>query len=78
MEKKSLPEKVAAALEEIKPYLVADGGDLELVEVTGEGEVKVRLRGACSSCFMGEFTLKMVVEQALREKVPQIKRVEAV
>ena len=78
MEEKSLKEKVEAAIAEVRPYLVADGGDLELVEVSPEGEVKVRLKGACSSCFMSGFTLKMMVEQALKEKVPEIKKVSAV
>ncbi|UCD16092.1 MAG: NifU family protein [Candidatus Omnitrophota bacterium] len=73
-----LKEKVEKALEEIRPYLQADGGNVELVEVTQDGVVKVRLTGACGGCPMSTYTLKMGIEQKLKEAVPQVKSVEQV
>ena len=69
-------EKVEKVLEEIRPFLQADGGNIELVDVTDEGIVKVKLTGACGGCPMSQQTLKMGVEQKLREKIPEIKGVE--
>jgi len=71
-------EKVKEVLEEIRPYLKADGGDAELVEVTEDGVVKLRLVGACGHCPMSTMTLKMGIEKKLKEKVPGIKEVIAV
>ena len=62
---------------EIKVALAADGGDIELVEVTDK-VVKVRLKGACAGCPGAQMTLQMVVEKRIKEKVPQIERVEPV
>lgn len=73
-----LKEQVEKALEEIKPALQADGGDVELVEVSDDGVVKVRLKGACGSCPMSTYTLKMGIEQKLKKDVPGIKSVEQV
>ena len=73
-----MQEKVEAALEKIKPSLQADGGDVELVEVTPEGVVKVRLTGACSGCPMRQMTLQMGIGRALKEEVPEVKEVVAV
>jgi len=73
-----LKEKVEKALEEVRPALQADGGNVELVEVTEEGVVKVRLTGACGSCPMSTYTLKMGIEQKLKEKIPEVKEVEQV
>jgi Fe-S cluster biogenesis protein NfuA len=70
-------EKVEKALETIRPALQADGGDVELVEVT-EGVVKVRLKGACGGCPMSQLTLTRGVEQTIKKAVPEVKRVEAV
>lgn len=70
-------ESVEKALEFIRPALQADGGDIELVDVA-EGVVKVRLRGACGGCPMSQMTLKMGVERVLKERVPEVKRVETV
>jgi Fe-S cluster biogenesis protein NfuA len=70
-----LKESVQKALNEIKPMLEADGGDVELVEVSEEGVVKVRLTGACSGCPMGMQTLKLGIEKQLKEKVPQVSEV---
>jgi Fe-S cluster biogenesis protein NfuA len=69
-------EKVEAALEKIRPTLQADGGDVELVDVT-DGVVKVRLTGACGTCPMSTMTLKMGVERILKEQVPEVKEVQA-
>ncbi len=70
-------EEVEKALELIRPALQADGGDVELVEVSGDGVVKVRLKGACGSCPMSTMTLKMGIERTLKEKVPGVKEVVA-
>lgn len=71
-------EAIRAALEEVRPHLQADGGDVELVEVTDEGVVKVRLTGACAGCPMRQMTLKGGIETFIKKKVPEIKTVEAV
>ncbi len=73
-----MKEKIEKALEEIRPMLRADGGDISLVEVDAEGVVKVRLSGACGGCPMSQMTLKMGVERALKQKVPGVKEVIAV
>jgi len=70
-------EKVEAALNDIRPYLRGDGGDVELVDVT-DGVVKLRLTGACGGCPMSAMTLKMGIERVLREQVPEVKEVIAV
>lgn len=72
-----LRDKVEQALGKIRPALQADGGDLELIDVTDDGRVTVRLTGACGSCPMSQMTLKMGVEQRLREEVPEVSVVEA-
>ena len=72
-----MKEKVEAALDEIRPMLQADGGDVALVEVDG-AVVKVRLQGACSGCPMSQMTLKNGIERILKEKIPEIESVEAV
>ncbi len=71
-------DKVKAVLEEIRPALQADGGDLELVEVTDDGIVKLKLVGACGTCPMSQMTLKMGIEKRLKEKLPEIKEVVSV
>ncbi len=71
-------DKVEKAIEKIKPMLAADGGSLELVDITPEGVVKVRLTGACGGCPMSQMTLKMGIERILKEEVPEVKSVEAV
>ena len=72
-----MQEKVEAALEKIRPMLVADGGGVDLVSVEG-GVVKVKLTGACGHCPMAQMTLKMGVERVLKQEVPEIEAVEAV
>jgi len=71
-------EMVEAALAKVRPMLQADGGDVELVEITEDGIVKVRLRGACGTCPMSQMTLKMGIERYLKKEVPEVKAVEAV
>ena len=71
-------EDVRMVLEEVRPHLQADGGDVELVEVSDDGVVKVRLTGACAGCPMRQMTLKGGIENFIRKKVPEIKTVEAV
>jgi len=70
-------EKVRAALNDFRPNLQADGGDVELVDVTEGGIVKVKLSGACGSCPMAQMTLKMGIEKFLKEKVPEVVEVVA-
>ncbi|MBU2493805.1 MAG: NifU family protein [Bacteroidetes bacterium] len=74
----TLNQKVLNALETIRPYLKADGGDVELVQITPDGIVEVKLTGACVGCPMSQMTLRAGVERALIREVPGIRRVEAV
>ncbi|MFA5701545.1 MAG: NifU family protein [Desulfuromonas sp.] len=71
----TLTQRVEAALDEVRPIMLADGGNIELVEVTDSGVAKVKLTGACSSCPMATVTLKMGVERVLLEKIPEITEV---
>jgi len=73
-----MEERIKKALDNIRPYLQADGGDVELVNVSKDGIVQVKLIGACSSCPMSQMTLRAGVERALIREVPGIRRVEAV
>ncbi len=67
-----MKEKVEEVIAMIRPALQADGGDVELVDVTEDGVVSVRLTGACGSCPMSTMTLKMGIEKNLKEKVPGV------
>jgi Fe-S cluster biogenesis protein NfuA len=71
-------EQVEEALNDIRPQLQADGGDIELVAVTEDGVVKVRLVGACSGCPGAAMTLQLGVERVVKARVPEVKAVEAV
>ena len=73
-----MKQQVEEALNDIRPHLQADGGDIELVEVTEDGIVKVRLVGACAGCPGAQMTLQLGVERAVKERVPEVKAVEAV
>ena len=73
-----MKEQVQAALDKVRPMLQADGGDVELVDVTDDGIVKVKLTGACSGCPMSQMTLKMGIEKLIRKEVPEIKEVVSV
>lgn len=70
--------KVQEALDLIRPALQADGGDVELVDVTDDGVVKVALQGACRGCPMSQLTLANGVERVLKEQIPDVLRVEPV
>jgi Fe-S cluster biogenesis protein NfuA len=67
--------RVQEVLEHVRPALQADGGDVELVDVTDDGIVSVRLTGACGSCPMSTMTLKMGIERTLKENIPEIQEV---
>jgi Fe-S cluster biogenesis protein NfuA len=73
-----MKEKILAALDEIRPALQADGGDVEFVGVTDEGILQVRLQGACQGCPMSQMTLTAGIEQTVKAYVPEVKGVEAV
>jgi len=73
-----LENRIKAVLEELRPYLQADGGDLTLAEITDDMIVKVKLIGACGSCPMRTMTLKAGVENTLKRQVPEVQSVEAV
>jgi Fe-S cluster biogenesis protein NfuA len=71
-------EKVESALNEVRPSMQADGGNAELVDVTDDGVVKVKMQGACAGCPMSQMTLSQGIERHLKEIVPEVKRVKAV
>jgi len=73
-----MKDRVDAVIQEIRPNLQADGGDIELVDVTADGIVKVRLQGACHGCPGAAMTLKMGVERLLKSRIPEVKSVEKV
>ena len=73
-----MKERVESALNKMRPSLQADGGDVELVEITSDGVVKVKLTGACSGCMMSQMTLKMGIEKAIKQEVPEVKEVISV
>ena len=73
--KKDIIEKINQALAEIRPFLKDDGGDIELIELTDEFVVKVKFLGACKSCSMSSMTLKGGVEETIKRRIPEIKKV---
>ena len=73
-----MKEEVIKAIDAVRPGLQADGGDVELVDVTSDGVVKVKLTGACRGCPMSQMTLKMGIEKIIKQKVPGVKEVIAV
>jgi len=77
-EETTLKDKVQKSLDTVRPALRADGGDVELVDVSEDGVVSVKLTGACRGCPMSTLTLKMGIERALRQQVPAVTRVESV
>ncbi len=77
MEKLSHEARIREALDDLRPFLLADGGDITFEELTEDGVVKVRLHGACRSCSMSPMTMKAGVEEAIKKVVPGVKRVEA-
>jgi Fe-S cluster biogenesis protein NfuA len=71
-------DKVQKAIDLVRPGLQADGGDVELVDVSPEGVVKVKLTGACHGCPMSQMTLKMGIEKIIKQQVPEIKEVVSI
>jgi Fe-S cluster biogenesis protein NfuA len=78
MVSQEIENRIKDVLEQLRPYLQADGGDLALAEITDDMVVKVKLVGACGSCPMRTMTLKAGVENTLRKQVPEVRSVEAV
>ena len=74
----SLLNKVNQAIDQLRPFLHADGGDMELVEITPDFIVKVRMKGACKDCSMSAMTLKAGLEDAIKIAAPEVKAVQAV
>jgi Fe-S cluster biogenesis protein NfuA len=77
-EYEEVKSKVIKALDEVRPYLQADGGDIEFINYSEDGVVEVKLVGACGHCPMSTMTLRAGVERAILRNVPEVKRVEAV
>lgn len=73
--KKEIITKINQALDEIRPFLKDDGGDIELIELTDDFVVKVKFLGACQSCSMSSMTLKGGVEETIKRRIPEIKEV---
>lgn len=73
-----MKERVEQALDKIRPMLMADGGNVDLVEVTNDGVVKLKLTGTCGCCPMSQMTLKMGIEKIIKQEVPEIKEVIAI
>ena len=78
METKEIEEKVLIALDEIRPFLASDGGDISLVGIEKDRLVKVQLHGACVSCSVNQMTLKTGVEMTIKKHAPQIEKVISV
>ena len=77
-EQQALKDRVDAALESLRPHLMVDGGNIEVVEITDDMTVKVKWLGNCEFCSMSAMTMKAGVEQTLKSKIPEIKSIEAV
>jgi Fe-S cluster biogenesis protein NfuA len=76
--KEQLMARIDVALENIRPYLAADGGGITLVDITDDMTVLVELTGACTSCSMSSMTMKAGVESTIKTAVPEVQRVEAI
>lgn len=74
-EENNLKKRVEKVLETVRPSLLADGGNVELIDVTSDGVVKVKLMGACLGCPMSQMTLKMGIGRVLKKEIPEIKDV---
>ena len=77
-DRERLKQKVVNVIDQIRPYLVADGGDISFINLTDDNVVNVQLHGACASCSMSILTLKQGVQQAMVKAIPEIKSVEAI
>ena len=78
MDSKELESKILLALEEIRPFLKSDGGDISLVSISDEKHIKVQLHGACVGCTVNQMTLKSGVEMTIKKHVPQIETVTSI
>ena len=78
MNSKNIKERVEKALEEIRPFLVSDGGDITLVSINNDKVVNVKLHGNCISCTVNQMTLKSGVEMTIKKYVPEIEKVVSV
>jgi Fe-S cluster biogenesis protein NfuA len=76
--KKEIEAKVRDILNQIRPYLIEDGGDLELIEVSDDFEAKIELKGNCTSCSLNSMTFKNSIEDSIFRAVPEIKSVKAI
>lgn len=76
--KEVLRSKVLDALDQLRPFLHADGGDMELIDITDDAIVQVRMLGSCSDCSMSQMTIKGGLEEALKMAAPELRGVEAV
>jgi len=74
----SLIEKVEIAIDEIRPYLIADGGDIKVISINNKNIVNLELLGSCETCPMSPMTLKAGVEEAIKKQVPEIKGINAI
>ena len=74
----TLYRKVEDALDSIRPYLLADGGNVEVVEITNESVLKLELKGACKTCNMSHMTMKAGIEETIKRAVPEIKEIISV
>ena len=78
MSEKSLIDRVESAIEEIRPYLIADGGDIKVLSVDDKNIVNLELLGSCETCPMSDMTLKAGVEEAIKKEVPEINGINAI
>lgn len=76
MAEETFKQRVQKSLDKVRPALQADGGDVELVEITADNVVKVKLKGACGGCPMAQMTLKNGIEKFLKKEIPEVKSVE--
>ena len=76
--KESLRSKVLDALNQLRPFLHVDGGDMELIDITDDAIVQVRMLGSCSDCSMSQMTIKGGLEEAIKMAAPELRGVEAV
>jgi Fe-S cluster biogenesis protein NfuA len=73
-----MKDRIQKEIDNIRPNLQADGGDVELIDVSEDGTVKVKLKGACSGCPMSQMTLKMGIEKRLKSVIPEVKEVVSI
>ncbi len=78
LKREELEKRINNVIDQVRPYLVADGGDIDFVRLTDNMEVQVELKGACASCSMSIMTLKQGVEQAMIKAIPEVKSVDAI